>query len=89
MKLQEKVAIVTGAGRNIGEAISKLFAQEGAEVIVADINKERADKVARDINQSGFKALAVHIDATGIVEAPLAAAARLDLTDERLGEERS
>ncbi len=62
MKLQEKVAIVTGAGRNIGEEMAKLFAQEGAKVIVADCHMGRAEKVAGEINQSGGQALAVEVD---------------------------
>ncbi len=46
MKLAEKTAIVTGAGRNIGEEIAVLFAQEGAKVAVVDMDKSRAKAVA-------------------------------------------
>jgi NAD(P)-dependent dehydrogenase (short-subunit alcohol dehydrogenase family) len=49
MKLKDQVAIITGAGRNIGEDTAKLFAAEGAKVAVADSHKGRADKVAGDI----------------------------------------
>lgn len=55
-KLANKVAIVTGAGRNIGEDVAKLLAQEGAAIAVVDINKGRADKVAGDIIAAGGKA---------------------------------
>ena len=55
-RLQGKVAIVTGAGRNIGESICKLFAQEGASVAVVDLDRTRADKVASDIAAAGGKA---------------------------------
>ncbi|MGE3244869.1 MAG: SDR family NAD(P)-dependent oxidoreductase [Beijerinckiaceae bacterium] len=55
-RLQDKVAIVTGAGRNIGEAICKLFSSEGASVAVLDLDKGRADKVAADIVAAGGKA---------------------------------
>jgi NAD(P)-dependent dehydrogenase (short-subunit alcohol dehydrogenase family) len=50
MKLKDQVAIVSGAGRNIGEAICKLFVQEGAKVAVVDIDSERSNRVAAEIN---------------------------------------
>jgi NAD(P)-dependent dehydrogenase (short-subunit alcohol dehydrogenase family) len=50
MRLQNQVAIVTGAGRNIGEDISKLFAREGAKVAIVDLDQGRANRVANDIN---------------------------------------
>jgi len=56
MKLANQVAIVTGAGRNIGEETAKLFAQEGAAVAVVDMDRSRADKVMSAINASGGKA---------------------------------
>lgn len=56
MNLANKVAIVTGAGRNIGEECSKLFASEGAAVAVVDLDKERGEKVAADIVAAGGKA---------------------------------
>jgi NAD(P)-dependent dehydrogenase (short-subunit alcohol dehydrogenase family) len=56
MKLAHQVAIVTGAGRNIGEETAKLFAQEGAAVAVVDMDKTRADKVTKDIHEAGGKA---------------------------------
>jgi NAD(P)-dependent dehydrogenase (short-subunit alcohol dehydrogenase family) len=62
MKLSNQVAIVTGAGRNIGEDISKLFASEGASVAVVDLDKGRGEKVAADIVASGGKAKAFVCD---------------------------
>ena len=49
MKLQNRVAIVTGAGQGIGRAIAEKLSQEGASVVVADINGETATKTAAEI----------------------------------------
>ena len=62
MKLSNRVAIVTGAGRNIGEEICKLLAQEGAAIAVVDLDKGRGDKVAADIVKAGGKAKAFVCD---------------------------
>jgi NAD(P)-dependent dehydrogenase (short-subunit alcohol dehydrogenase family) len=53
MKLEDQVAIVTGAGRNIGADTAKLLAREGAKVAVVDMDKGRGDKVAAEIAQAG------------------------------------
>lgn len=52
-RLDHKVAIVTGGGTGIGEAISKKFAREGARVIVAGLPEDPVDQVAREIEQQG------------------------------------
>jgi NAD(P)-dependent dehydrogenase (short-subunit alcohol dehydrogenase family) len=62
MKLKDQVAIVTGAGRNIGEAVAKLLASEGAAVAVVDLDKSRGDKVAGEIAAAGGKAAAYVCD---------------------------
>jgi NAD(P)-dependent dehydrogenase (short-subunit alcohol dehydrogenase family) len=49
MKLKDKVAIITSAGQGIGEAYARRFAQEGAKVVVADINAEKGGAVAKSI----------------------------------------
>ena len=79
MKLSGQVAIVTGAGRNIGEEVSKLLSSEGASIAVVDLDKGRADAVVADIVAAGGKAKAficdvakeADIEATvaGVVEA--------------------
>src|SRR2546430_965023 len=48
-RLAGKVAIVTGAGSGIGEATARVMAREGASVVVADINRSSAERVARDL----------------------------------------
>jgi NAD(P)-dependent dehydrogenase (short-subunit alcohol dehydrogenase family) len=62
MKLEDKVAIVTGGGSGIGHGISELFASEGAKVAVADINKDNAQGVVEQINANGGVAMAVEVD---------------------------
>jgi acetoin reductase-like protein len=59
MKLQDKVAIVTGGAQGIGEAIVRAYAAEGARVVIADVAEDKAQALARDI---GNKALAVRLD---------------------------
>lgn len=58
-RLQGKVAIVTGAASGFGEGMAKRFAEEGAKVVVADLNAKGADKVAAEI---GAAAIAVTTD---------------------------
>lgn len=59
MRLDHKVAVVTGAASGMGKAIAVLFAKEGAKVVVADIHLEAAEKVIGDIQSSGGEAIAV------------------------------
>jgi 3-oxoacyl-[acyl-carrier protein] reductase len=53
MKLQAKVAVVTGGGSGFGEGIAKLLAENGATVAVADINPDGANRVAAEIEAEG------------------------------------
>ncbi|HEV8344006.1 MAG TPA: glucose 1-dehydrogenase [Candidatus Binatia bacterium] len=62
MKLKDQVAIVTGAGRNIGKAIAKLFADEGAKVVVADMDRGRGQSVVSELQKSGHQAMLVLCD---------------------------
>jgi len=64
MRLKDKVAIVTGAAHGMGEEEARLFAREGARVVVADILEDRAEAVATDIRAGGGDAIAAMIDVT-------------------------
>ena len=52
MQLKDKVAVVTGGASGFGKAIARLYAQEGARVVVADLNGPGADAVAADIGSN-------------------------------------
>ena len=56
MRLKDQVALITGSARGIGKEIAKTFAQEGAMVIISDINAELAAATAAEFKQLGFKA---------------------------------
>jgi len=71
MRLKDKVALITGGARGIGQAIAMTFAREGADIVVADVNLEIAQKTALEIEVLGPKALALEMDVTNydLVEA--------------------
>ena len=71
MRLKGKVALITGGARGIGRAIALTFAREGADIAVADVNFEIAQKTALEIEGLGSKALALQMDVTNydLVEA--------------------
>ena len=60
--VEGKVAVVTGAGANIGEACAKMLAAHGASVVVADINLPGAERVVSEIIADGGTAIALHVD---------------------------
>ncbi|WP_088007711.1 SDR family oxidoreductase [Indiicoccus explosivorum] len=62
MKLEGKVAIVTGAASGMGKAIAELYAKEGAKVVIADMNLEGAEAVAKGISENGGTAKAVQVN---------------------------
>lgn len=85
MKLQGQVAIVTGGARGIGFAIARRLVQEGAAVVVADVNAEGAARAAAALRDAGGVALAVASDITvdadrrRLVDETLAAWGRIDV----------
>ncbi len=85
MRFRDEVAIVTGAGRGIGEAIAASLAAEGAMVVVADIDAESARRVADQIVATGGQAMAIQADVTepaqvsSLIDRTLAQFGRLDV----------
>lgn len=62
-RLQEKVAVITGASKGLGAAIAKHFAAEGASVVVNySSSKEAADDIVDEIVEAGGKAIAIRAD---------------------------
>jgi sorbitol-6-phosphate 2-dehydrogenase len=71
ISLQDKIAIVTGGGQGLGMAICQRLAQEGCDVVVADLNEDTATRAAADINaafqatgQTKRRAIAMRVDVT-------------------------
>ena len=64
MKLQNKTAFITGAASGIGREIAIVFAREGANVVIADLNAKAAQATANELVASGSKAMGVAVDVT-------------------------
>ena len=85
MRFADKVAIVTGAAQGIGEAYAKALGEEGASVVVADLNVESGERVASEIETAGGTAMFVRCDvsdaasATTMADATVAAYGGIDL----------
>ncbi len=85
MRLKDKAAIVTSGAHGMGEAEARLFATEGANVVVADILAGEAERVAADIHAAGGEATAARIDVTSeaewkeLIAKTLATYGRLDI----------
>src|SRR5215467_3585834 len=85
MRLKDKVAVVTGAASGIGKEIARKFADEGAMLVIADLNQQGADAAAKELDASGKRAIGVAMDVTsepqveaGMAKA-IAAFGRLDI----------
>lgn len=85
MRLKDKVAVVTGAASGFGTGIVERFAAEGARVVVADINADGAEKVARMLRDAGAEATSAEADVTdsaqvkAMIETAVAAFGGLDV----------
>jgi 3-oxoacyl-[acyl-carrier protein] reductase len=85
LKLTGKVALVTGAAQGIGRAVGLLLARNGADIVVSDINLEKAEETAKEIRAIGPKAMAVKVDVSNLsdvermVEAIIEKLAKIDI----------
>jgi 3-oxoacyl-[acyl-carrier protein] reductase len=64
MDIKDKVALVTGSARGIGKAIAMTLAKAGADIVVADVNLEEAEKTAKEIEGLGRRSMAITMDVT-------------------------
>ncbi|HIM62944.1 MAG: cyclopentanol dehydrogenase [Candidatus Poseidoniales archaeon] len=85
MRLQGKVALITGAARGQGAEEARMFAKEGAKVVLADVTDQEGMAVAAEIAEAGGDALYVHLDVTNedewdaAVQSAVAAFGKLDI----------
>ncbi|MGI6612455.1 MAG: glucose 1-dehydrogenase [Candidatus Nanosyncoccaceae bacterium] len=79
--LKDKVAVVTGAASGMGKEIAKLYAQEGAKVVVSDINLEGAEATVADIVAAGGEAVATKTDVSKVADTD----AMINLAVEKFG----
>jgi len=85
LELLGKVALVTGAAQGIGKAIALLLAEKGADVVVSDINVEKAQETAREIEEKGRKSMALKVNVADpdevekMVEAIIERFSRIDI----------
>lgn len=82
VRLEGKVAVITGAGQGLGRAYAHRFVQEGARVVVADIQEDKACNVLQEVQELDGEGLAMKVD----VSDPESVRAMFDGTVERLGQ---
>jgi 3-oxoacyl-[acyl-carrier protein] reductase len=81
LKLKGKVALVTGAAQGIGKAVGLLLARNGANIVVSDINLEKAEETAKEIESIGRNAMAVKVDVANLSDVERMVAAVLEKFD--------
>jgi NAD(P)-dependent dehydrogenase (short-subunit alcohol dehydrogenase family) len=85
MRLKDRVAIITGAGKGIGQGIAKVFVQEGAKVVIVDWDEEAGKRTAEELCQAGGDAFFVKCDVSkedqvkAMVQAALEKYGRIDI----------
>ena len=85
MLLEDRVAIVTGAGQGIGLGVAGHFGREGASVVIGELVRERGERAAAQLEAKGHRAQAIQLDVTepdsctSLVEAVLAEHGRIDV----------
>ncbi|MEW9050590.1 MAG: SDR family NAD(P)-dependent oxidoreductase [Neobacillus sp.] len=91
MRLKDKVAIITGSGSGQGKASARVFAKEGAVVIIAEWNEENGKRVEEEINASGHEALFIQTDVSNeesiisLVEEVMSRYGRIDVVFNNAG----
>jgi NAD(P)-dependent dehydrogenase (short-subunit alcohol dehydrogenase family) len=85
MKLEQRVAVITGAGSGIGQAMARLFAREGARILAADVNESTAQETAHMITETGGTCRTFAVDVSrpdqvrAMIDQAIAAFGRIDI----------
>lgn len=66
MKLKDKIALITGSARGIGKSIALLFAKEGANPVIVDVDLEEANKFSQELNSQGGDTIALRADVSSL-----------------------